>query len=66
MNGVLVPFIRTWSWLISGTDATAIVTLAKAVVPVAPVAVKPMFVEFVETLVMVASLFTEHPVPQPV
>ena len=46
-----------------GTDATGIVTLAKAVVPVWPVAVKPMLVEFVTTFVIEASLLIEHPVP---
>jgi hypothetical protein len=49
-----------------GTDETGIVTLANAVVPVEPVAVKPMSVELVVTLDMVASLLTEQPVPHPV
>ena len=63
VNGVLVPLISTCRLLMLGTEATGIVTLAKPVVPVCPVAVNPMLVEFVVILVMVASLLTEHPVP---
>jgi hypothetical protein len=49
-----------------GTSATGIVTLKNAVVPVCPLAVKPILVAFAETLDMVASLAIEavHPVPQ--
>jgi hypothetical protein len=51
-----------------GTADFGIVTFAKAVVPVWPVAVKLSKVELPEKLVMVASLITVavQPVPQPV
>jgi len=53
--------------VISGTAEIGIVTFAKAVVPVWPVAVKLSCVELPEKFVMVASLETDavQPVPQP-
>ena len=66
VNGVLVPLINTCSALMLGTDETGIVTVANAVVPVWPDAVKPMFVAFAATFEIVASLLIEQPVPHEV
>ncbi len=69
MVGVVrVPFKMTWRALMSGTADLGIVTLAKAVVPLWPLAVKLIIVEEAAKFDIVASLVTEvvQPVPQPV
>lgn len=61
-----VPFNVTCNAVMSGTRVRGIVTLAKAVVPAWPVAVKVSIVELAEALVIVALLKTVvvHPLPQ--
>ena len=67
MNGtVVVPFTVTCRLLMFGTEEMGIVTLKKAVVPFAPVAVNTMLVELLVTFAIVASLLIEQPVPQAV
>lgn len=61
-----MPFSLTWRVLMLGTAEIGIVTLAKAVVPGRPVAVKLIEVDEPDILEIVASLSMEpeHPVPQ--
>jgi hypothetical protein len=63
-----VPFSLTWIAPQEETAETGIVTLAKPVVPLTPVAVKLMELEEPTMLERVASLRmeAEQPVPQPV